>query len=129
MARPREDPIAHAAQSSTISGPFPRWRLLKPQYPAYVGLPGGPQLTIQQLRNLTFSQNDYDRLRGGPDCDRGILWSHAIKLASRSTDFEDAFIEVITSLLAGRQHLTPHLQARCRRRVLVLPELALSEPQ
>eukprot|EP00972_Heterocapsa_arctica_P007072 1033352-Heterocapsa_arctica.AAC.1 len=70
---------------------------------------------------MKFSQNDYDRLRGGPGFERGILWADAIKLANLSTDFEDAFIEVITGLLAGRQYLTSHLQDRCRRRLLVLP--------
>eukprot|EP00972_Heterocapsa_arctica_P082910 12217594-Heterocapsa_arctica.AAC.1 len=61
---------------------------------------------------MTFSQDDYDRLSGGPGCERGFLWSDAIELANKCDNFEEAFIEVITGLVAGRQHLTSNLQSR-----------------
>eukprot|EP00972_Heterocapsa_arctica_P069271 10235838-Heterocapsa_arctica.AAC.1 len=51
-------------------------------------------------------------------------WSDAIKLANKCNDFEEAFIEVITGLVAGRKHLTSNLQTRCWRRYLAMPDVA-----
>eukprot|EP00972_Heterocapsa_arctica_P112387 16431474-Heterocapsa_arctica.AAC.1 len=58
------------------------------QNPIYIGLPGGPAVTVQQLRALRFSQDDYARLSGGPGSERGFLWSDAINLANRCQDFQ-----------------------------------------
>eukprot|EP00972_Heterocapsa_arctica_P064696 9547149-Heterocapsa_arctica.AAC.1 len=80
MARPKEGsqarssgsrpPIPHAAPPGDLRGhdiPF------HPRDPTYMGLPGGPNVTIEQLRALRFSREEYDRLAGGPGCELGFL--------------------------------------------------------
>eukprot|EP00972_Heterocapsa_arctica_P024528 3617171-Heterocapsa_arctica.AAC.1 len=106
-------PVPEGAPPGDFEDPW----LCDPRNPMYIGLPGGPDVTIEQLRALRFSQADYDRLRGGPGSEHGFLWSDAIKLASRCPDFQDVFIIICRNYLEGSTYLTPELQARCRRRL------------
>eukprot|EP00972_Heterocapsa_arctica_P041795 6161127-Heterocapsa_arctica.AAC.1 len=90
-----------------------------------MGLPGGPNVTVEQLRALQFNREDYDRLAGGDGFEHGFLWSDAVELANRCPDFQEVFIELCTNYMAGSTYLTPELQARCRRRL----DFELSEPE
>eukprot|EP00972_Heterocapsa_arctica_P003258 485151-Heterocapsa_arctica.AAC.1 len=89
----------------------------------YIGLPGGPNVTVEQLRALRFTQADFDRLRNGSE--HGFLWSDAVKLSNKCPAFADAFSECCRRQLAAGQasppldsYVTPEFQAHCRRRLI-----------
>eukprot|EP00972_Heterocapsa_arctica_P060982 8993930-Heterocapsa_arctica.AAC.1 len=73
MAKPKEE---SKARSSGSRPPFPLpvtappgdlrghdHPFHRPRNPTHMGLPGGPDVTIEQLRALRFTQDDYVRLR------------------------------------------------------------------
>eukprot|EP00972_Heterocapsa_arctica_P085718 12631159-Heterocapsa_arctica.AAC.1 len=43
-------------------------------------------------------------------------------------DFEEAFVEVVAGLVAGKQTLTPNLQQRCWRRYMAMPVISRFPP-
>eukprot|EP00972_Heterocapsa_arctica_P103512 15254887-Heterocapsa_arctica.AAC.1 len=89
---------------------------LDPNNPVYINFPGGPNVTVEQLRALRFSEADYERLRTG-GAGHGFLWC---------PEFAEDFAEHCRRRLEAGGFPTPEFEAHCRRR---LEEEGCIEPE